>query len=575
MLDFSINRLVIVSTSEGKARVIQFHKKITILTGGNDKGKSSLIKSILHCFGAEPPRDNVWRGAQTNTLVSFSVHGVDYSILRQGQTFTVFDAFEKIVGQFYSVTNELGPFLAKLFKFGLKLQKSSDGETITPPPAYYFLPFYFDQDQSWNKPWNSFVSLSQMTKWKSDLVEYHIGIKPNEFYEIKGEQAVIQKELERTRADFEIVKRIRDELSDKLHTLSFNVDLDAFREEITELIIECETIQKSADKIRDHLVGLHNGRILLEAQIEIVKNSLAELNKDYQFLKKSGDHVTCPLCSAEYDNTFYEKLEIALDEDKGEDLLAKLRDELAKIRAEINKKSTAHIKYESDAAKIRALLARKKEQVELKDLIENQSKKELKKVLQDKLEALNLIVLEADGKLAKLKRKLDGLTSKERKKEILDLYRNNLRRSFFKLSVPELTEKASKSLVPKIAYQGSDLPRALIAYGFSILNTMRQTTTGIYAPIIIDSPIQQDQDQENHTKILEFIRDNQPENTQLIMGVVDLKNVAFDGDIILLENEDRAVLLKQEFQLALSHIEPFIQKSLLFRERTENKLFLT
>jgi hypothetical protein len=569
MLDFSINRLVLVSTSETKARIITFHKKITVLTGGNDKGKSSLIKSILYCFGAEPPRDDKWKRAHANILVSFTIGESDFSILRQGSTITVFDKDEQILGQFQSITNELGPFFAKMVRFGLKLQANSDGRSITPPPAFYFLPFYFDQDQSWNKPWNSFINLTQMTTWKLDLVEYHIGIKPNEFYEIKGEQTVVQKLIDETRADFEIVRRIRNELSDQLHTLSFNIDLDAFREEITELIVECETIQKSADKIRDRLVNLHNERILLEAQIEIVRISLAELNKDYQYLRKSGEHVTCPLCSAEYDNTFEEKLEIALDEDKGEDLLTRLIDEVSKIRIKIGEESSEHLQFEADAAKIRVLLARKKEQVELKDLIENQSKQQVKKVLQEKLEALNKTVLEAEGKILELKRKLDGLTSKKRKKDIMEKYRSYLRRFFLLLAVPELSEKASKLVVPRIAYQGSDLPRALIAYGFSILNTMRESTTSVYAPIIVDSPIQQDQDQENHVRILEFIRDHIPENSQLILGVVDLKGVKFDGDVIILDNEDRSVLLAEQFEKASSLIEPFIHGSLFYRDKNE------
>ncbi len=321
MPDFLLKKLVLVSVSERKARSITFHEQTTLITGDNDIGKSSLVKSIFRCLGAEPPIHDEWAKARVSSLLYFSIAQQDFVILRQGSIFTVFDNRKNILGQFQSITNELGPFLGKLLKFGLRLQGRSDGQSITPPPAYYFLPFYFDQDRSWNKSWNSFERLEQMARWKLDLVEYHTGIKPNQFYELKGKQAALQKQRDQAQADLDIVRRIRDELSDQLQTLPFNIDLDAFREEITELIVECEKIQKTADKVRDRLVSLHNERISLEAQSEIVKSSLSELDKDYGFLQKADTHVTCPTCNAIYENNFGEVFEIALDEDKCEDLL--------------------------------------------------------------------------------------------------------------------------------------------------------------------------------------------------------------------------------------------------------------
>ncbi len=119
-----------------------------------------------------------------------------------------------------------------------------------------------------------------------------------------------------------------------------------------------------------------------------------------------------------------------------------------------------------------------------------------------------------------------------------------------------------KSVIVRMSEAGSGLPRALLAYAFSILGTMRQYSSSVFAPVIIDSPIQQEQDKQNHRRILEFIRDNRPSDAQLVMGVVDAKAVDFGGKTVDLTNPKRSVLVQEENESAEEELRPFVQKSL-------------
>jgi hypothetical protein len=94
---------------------------------------------------------------------------------------------------------------------------------------------------------------------------------------------------------------------------------------------------------------------------------------------------------------------------------------------------------------------------------------------------------------------------------------------------------------------------------------MRDNTSSVYCPIVIDSPIQQEQDQENHERIITFIKEKQPVNSQLIMAVVDAKGVDFGGDVYVLD-EARSVMNERDFPAAQEFMEPFLQGSLLFGE---------
>lgn len=552
-----------MSPDTERARTINFHKRATIITGENDTGKSSVIKSIYYAFGAEPRMLKQWKETVSKILVHFSVGDREFSLLRNGSSFTIFDDSGKPLDSFTSVTKGLGIYLAQLFCFGIKLT-SQTGDLVTPPPVYQLLPFYIDQDKGWVETWNSFEKLQQVKNWRRDLIEYHVGLKPNEYYETKGKHLKVKEQLVEAQAKAKILKTVRDQISEKYQEVEFNIDLEEFQEEIRELLVHCGELQKASEKIKEKLVELYNAKMEVESQIEIVSNALGETKSDYKFLERLKDHVDCPTCGAAYTVSFAEIFGIALDEGKLEELLQKLQGELQEVNARIGKMSGEHHVHDLETAKVRALLEKKREQVQLKDLIDSESKKKLKSVLQTNLTEANLKTVEIQQEINDLKVKMDGFTSREKKAEIVQEFKALMKRYLFDLSVAGLTEDSYADFTAKIHDQGSDQPRAILAYFFSILYLMQKRASSAFCPIIIDSPIQQEQDSINHQRILEFIKKNQPEGTQLILGVVDTKDVDFGGDVITL-NEKRHVLREEEFKPAMEELLPFIRSSLEFR----------
>ena len=552
-----------MSSDTERARIINFHPRTTVITGENDTGKSSLIKSIYYAFGAEPRMLKQWKEAVSKILVHFSVGDREFSILKSGSSFTIFDNSGVPLESFTSVTKGLGIYLAQLLRFGIKLT-SQAGELITPPPAYLFLPFYIDQDKGWVETWNSFEKLQQIKNWRRDLIEYHVGLKPNSYYEIKGKHLKVKEQMVEAQSKARVLKAVRDQINEKYQEVEFNIDLEAFQEEIKELLVLCGELQKASEKIKEKLVALYNTKMEVESQIEVVSNALGEINSDYKFLEKLDDHVDCPTCGAAYNVSFAEIFGIALDEGKLEELLQKLQGELREVNGKIARMSGEHREHDLETAKVRALLEKKREQVQLKDLIDSESKKKLKAVLQSNLTEANLKTVEIQQDINDFKTQLDSFTSREKRAEINQEFKALMKRYLSELSVAGLTEDSYSDFTAKIHDQGSDQPRAILAYAFSILQVMRQRTSSAYCPIIIDSPIQQEQDAVNHKRIIEFIQRNQPEHSQLILGVVDTKNVDFGGAVITL-NQKRHVLREDEFDPAMEEALPFIRAALDFR----------
>jgi hypothetical protein len=568
MTDFRFNRLVIFSRTEGKSKVIDFHPDTTVITAPNHLGKSFILKTLFWTLGAETKVSETWKSARISALLYATLGEEKLTILRDGKEFTVFDGNSQVVGQFTKATSELGPFLAKRLRFGLRLASKSSNELVIPPPSFYFLPYYFDQDASWNEPWASFKGLDQMLRWKTELVEYHTGIKPNSYYDLGSERLQLLKIRDDTQAEVEMVKRIRDELADQLAVVAFQIDLAVFEEEITKILKDCETIQATADRVRERLVQLHNDFIEVDAQIGMVTSSLRELGKDYQFGKSFGDHVECPLCRASYPSDFSQIFEIALNQDQCEELLSRLKEERTKIKEAIASESQKHSRHEEEVARIKALLAQKKEEVSLGDLIDSESKKEVSTRLKGKIDKLSVLLYDSQSKVSDIDKKLKAMLSKERKAEILGFFKQRMKEYFLQLGVMVVPDEKIKNVAAPVFEGGSYQPRALLGYGFSILATMRKAFAGsdapVFAPIVIDSPIQQEQDTENHVRVMEFLKKHRPAGAQMIIGVVDPKGVDFGGQVLRLDNAPRSLLSEENYSDAIAEVDPYFQKAFAY-----------
>ena len=78
------------------------------------------------------------------------------------------------------------------------------------------------------------------------------------------------------------------------------------------------------------------------------------------------------------------------------------------------------------------------------------------------------------------------------------------------LKVPNLKESNYKAIDSIIRETGSDLPRALLAYYYAFIHTMKKHSTSAFCPIVVDTPVQQDQDKTNAARMISFCLNETP-----------------------------------------------------------------
>lgn len=562
MKNLLLRSILLVSHREKKARKVKFHPDINIIKGENDTGKSCLIKSIYYGFGAEPHNmHHKWKDADVAVLVNFTVNQDDYSIYRHRNSYSLFNKNDELIGTYRRVTTELAPVLSKIFDFNLRLP-DRNGKSMIAPPAYLFLPFYIDQDKGWVTTWNSFKQLNQFNNYKKLVSSYHFGLKPDKWYTLDANKKEKIKHLEEPERQLNSLKQLLKRTKKKLSRIDFEIDVNLFKKEIEELLEKCNKLKIDEEKYRNTITNLNTEKIRLDAQIEIVIKTHDELSSDYKYaVENLGEHVDCPTCGAQYNNSFSERFSIAQDTETCSDLLFELKNNLNKVEIKLDRTKKTLLSTYKMQDEINNILSKKQGQVKLADIIKIEGKKELVKNLIDdinkyenELNIINKSISEIDNKMSKYE-------NKERIKKIKEEYADNIRKHTMELSVSSLNDSVYKNIDCNIEETGSDYPRAILAYNFATLKAIENNHNSTFCPIIIDAPNQQEQDKSNLEKILNFISKHKHENRQLIVGLVDDCDIDFGGKTIELIDK-LSVLQESEYSNLAKEIKYFENKNL-------------
>jgi hypothetical protein len=558
MKEFKLNKILLLSLKEKKAKKVIFDPKRTIILGRNSTGKSCLIKSIYQTFGAEPQNIHPnWNEANAISLVHFTIDDEKFSIIRSNKVYCLFDSSSVKLEQFNRVS-ELGNYLAKLFDFKIQLP-NREGEIVTPPPAYLFLPYYADQDKSWTSNWSSFAKL-YLPNAKLDIINYHTGIRPNQYYEAKNELGIVSDGIQNVEKDIAVVRSLLKNLKEKLSQVDFSISIDDFQEEIKELLVSCEELNKIQNKHKQALTAHYNQKINLEAQLEITQRALFETNKDYDFaINEIEDIILCPSCGADYENNFAERFGIAQDEQRCLDLIIELKNEISEIENKITVLNLDFNQKNKEIVEIEKLLERKKETIKLKDVIESEGRKEMKLLFESEINAFESELKEKLLLKNELEKEVKKFEDKKRASDIRAEYRDLMGINLRNLNVHSLDEKYYKRIDSSIRESGSAMPRALMAYYYSILNIIKKYGSSAFCPIIVDSPNQQGQDKENLPRLIKFIIEKQPKDSQLILGLEEIPEGHTDEYIIELK-EERSLLGAKDFEAIMNEVKPYLKE---------------
>ncbi|WP_147272222.1 hypothetical protein [Phyllobacterium salinisoli] len=519
------------------------------------------MKSLYEALGATPNKiDDRWKNANVSSCLEFEFAGEIWFSVKAHGVHSLFD--DKGNRRFWGqrLVKDWGPKLAEFFGFKLEMV-DKDGETLTPPPAYLFAPFYVDQDGSWENTWVSFRKDFYLPESAVTLADYHSGIRPDGYYSAKAELTKEKIVLSSLETAVETLRQAMTQI-EEIEGTTPTYDLQEFASECNDLIAESERLLVLQAEHRRTVSDLHEESHLVRAEAVLLKSALDEMRGEFELASSLPRQVECPTCGHEYQNSLAERF--ALIEDEG--VLSKaLTNAQSKLERLVEKERAERGKLDEisvSLSRIQKILDTRKQSLSLNDVLVAAGKTEAVKILRV---SLNDKIVAADGsrtRIDALRASMNEFTDRTRTSEIRKFYRTRLSMFSQELDV-HLDDPEKQSIVSINVARGSEGPRALLAYYYAFLHTKIKFTTNTSFPVVIDSPNQQGQDKVHLPQMVKFIFDHVPGDAQTIVAIEDASGLEFEGVTIATYGEaKRQVLREKEFDRVKAVFDPFFQKIL-------------
>lgn len=529
MPNLVFHNLRLLSNPTSTANQFEFHEKLNLITAqDNSVGKSTLVKLLLWAFGCEPAMDTTWAAQDCMAILDFTIDTTRFQVLRQKDLITLKEQ-SGVKHEFHKITGDYAFTIADLLGFKALLPNRAN-DVETPPPAYYFLPFYIDQKKSWSSAWENFEGLGQYSNWKSTIVQYHVGLLTPEHFELEKEKAnkkFVQKDLEdqvqRFSTTIEVVSSYTPEIKSTISEAKFTEMTDEIRKDLKQLSEEQE-------KVLSELSVTQSESSYIENQVKILKSCVEELDKDYVFAYENieGGILECPLCATHHENNIFNKSSILADKTSAENQLNDVVEAHEKL---IKKYNNSLKKYETVKSKISEINSKyvledsEMGAIKLSDIIENIAGNSIKenviKAKQQKVEESNGISRE----ITALSKKQKALLTPEQRDEIVKKFVLLFSKYLKELEAVaiNLSEINSPLDYNKIVKEGgaAESTRAMLAYYLSIFALIKQAGNEVIAPFLIDTPNQQEQSLGNYDKIIELIFSELATQTQVFMCAME------------------------------------------------------
>lgn len=533
MKSLRFKKLWLVSEASRAARSIEFNPKMTLLVGKNHTGKSTLVKHIFKTLGCETKgKSDRWDSLAISVL-RFDLNGVDYLAYRRANVYALKNESTGAI-KVTTKYSEWSELLANLFDFRLMLPTHQESLSQATPP-FLFLPFYFDQDGSWQKQWNSFEKLSQFSSWAKPLTSYVTGQRPNGYYIAKFEETKAKAEATKVAHELGVVQSALVRVKKSLPRTTLRIDAGAFKQEIAELLRNSTQLNQEQESLRSKAFEQASVKESLSTQIAMAKDALRDLEGDLKYLTESKVEPTllCPTCGTTHENGFPIRLELVDDAETLRKIIAELESErqkvdeaLAGIQGKLNR-----VRLKSHD--VEKTLQIKKGALRLQDVVDSQSSEVVLGAFAKDMDSLKRQLTKHEEVSADLKERVSKFDLPERTKEINGFYAERIQLFASELGVQDLREDVKKKPDANITASGSALPRSLLAYQFAVLHTAKEKGDANLFPVVVDSPNQQGQDAEHLSQMMNFIVKRTPAGQQLILAVEESPTgLVFEGSTI-------------------------------------------
>lgn len=520
----------LLSLEQKKGFAFEFSPNINLIYGENDTGKSSLIKSLYYTLGADIHLDKEWEKDNFISKVVICIKSRDYAFLRHGRRISIFD-LDNDSQQLVSSVNrsEIAKVVGNIFDFNLKLTTKTTSKQSQAYPASLYLPFYIDQDSGWSKVLESFNGLAMYKDWQKNILQFHMGIKPKEYYSLRGQIDLLDGELLKINATLQALEAAKARFEESFGRVLFDIDLGYYEMLLERFLKKSQELHKEETKYRLKLIDELTHRDDIAAEIEECEVQLEENN--VSDLSETID--------------LEDKYAILKNRDILLDLIPQLQEQkfvhtqnIEALRAELKE-------AQKTSSELNTMLRKVENELTLQDVIRSQASKQVEDTFYEQIDQITDEISALNSNKDEITETISKYTNRKRTLEINNEFKEYLSFAQAKLGIknPVVKNAIQYTSITK-SETGSRAPRSILAYHYALLKTIESRSSIPMLPVVIDSPKQQDPDKHITKKIFDLCVNGLSETNQLIIG-----SVSFDrniDDFHTLEMTNKYSLLQEE-----------------------------
>lgn len=534
MRNLRFNRLLLLSDSQRSANAFKFAPGYNLITGKNNSiGKSTLVKSLLWTLGCEPTFDDTWKALDCKALIEFSIGADNYSVYRYHNTIKAKKNNQEYK-KYLKISGEFAEFFADAVSFHAMLPNRPAADEMpeleTPPPAYYFLPFYIDQIRGWGKLWDPFDNLGQYEGWKQPIIKYHTGyLSPRHFeieqelYEYKRIKEQFEAEIKRIDTALMVVEQYTPKSTLSVDEKELAEITDEVKGTLSKLAAEQEAI---FDKIAIRTSDVH----YLRNQLRLLHVAIADTEKDYIFSVEnvSSDNIACPVCGTLHDNSIVDRAGILADKTQLEKQAGEIEIELANAEKILGEQGEHLNKLQADIEFINekyAITDANGDKHQFSHIVDGLASRAVQRNVGKTKDSKQLDARKAQEKQNELKKAQNKLLPKKQKQERDNHFITTLTYYVGLLGAQGINLNGVKSPLnyKKLIANGgaAESTRAILAYQMAVLDMASRYGSSVLSPFIIDTPNQHEQAKVNYQSIIELILDEVTPDQQVFLCALE------------------------------------------------------
>jgi DNA repair exonuclease SbcCD ATPase subunit len=546
MKNLYFKQLLVLSNTQKSGNQFKFSKRYNLITANdNSVGKSTLAKLLFWVFGAEPELDKTWTNTDSKILLDFEIDEHEYTIIRDKNIFYLKD--KNGIQKYTKVSGDFSEKIADIVNFKVLLtDRSEEEKPVVPPPAYYFLPFYIDQQKSWTEAWNGFNKLEQFASWKQNIVKYHIGLLTPKHFELEQEKYEKIKDIKILKEEVEKIGYALSVISDHVPQNAIAIDEQKFEVMKNEIKTELLQLANNEEDYLKKLAIAMSDKAFLEHQKITAEKLMKELDADYKFSVENieNEKLECPLCGTYHENSIVNRASILVDKQQSMSQLKSINDNLETLHKKIEtlKQKSIEIKDKINELNLKYSVEQDTTQINLNEVIQNFAYKSINQNINETKKGKLSTISDNEKDKKDINKEQKKLIKKEDIEkinssfvELLNVYIKILNAEGINLSDVKTPLDYNK-LTDGGAAENT---RGMLAYYLAIFTLIDIYGNEVKAPLIIDTPNQHEQATKNYEKIFNLVMTKTDKDKQIIICAMNnehLAEYANEANIITLDS---------------------------------------